>query len=94
MEEIKEHNYKWYQFGCKDATYLETKSKFSKLNLLEKLLFSFHLFTCKYCRRFVAQVKKIEKLIALSLNMEDISMNDKRKRSINQLITEKLTKNP
>jgi hypothetical protein len=93
MEELKAHTYKWYQFGCKDATYLETKAKFSNLSLSEKMLFSFHLFTCKYCRRFVAQVKKIEHLIGLSVNSTEVKMGDKRKETINQLITEKLTKN-
>ena len=92
MEEIKAHTYKWYEFGCKDASYLKTKSDFAKLSPSEKLLYKFHLLTCKYCRRFVAQVNKIDALMRLSEGKSDLQMSPKRKLSINQLINDNLTK--
>ncbi|MGZ3918791.1 MAG: hypothetical protein ACXVNO_01565 [Bacteroidia bacterium] len=93
MEEIKEHTYKWYEFGCKDASYLKVKADYSTLSLSEKFLYNFHLAICKYCRRFVRQVNKIDALVRLSKDQTGLTISPEKKLSINQLITEKLTKN-
>ena len=90
MEEIKEHTYKWYEFGCKDASYLKIKERFEKLKFTEKMLLLFHLITCKYCRRFVNQMHKIDTLIKGAFNKSSLQLTDKKKLAINQLITEKL----
>ncbi len=92
MEEIKEHTYKWYRFGCKDASFLKTKEDFEKLTVSEKVLLKFHLATCKYCRRFVKQINRIESLIRATIDKSTLTMAPKKKLSINQLITEKLNK--
>ncbi|MBA3665410.1 MAG: hypothetical protein H0W61_14540 [Bacteroidetes bacterium] len=92
MEEIKEHIYKWYEFGCKDASYLKTKADYSTLNFSEKFLYNFHLATCKYCRRFVKQVNKIDALLKLGTDQVGLRMSDKKKLAINQVITENLDK--
>lgn len=92
MEEIKEHTYKWYEFGCKDASYLEVKRDFSKLRFPEKFLLTFHLATCKYCRRFVRQVNAIDALVKAGVNGIGLKISPKKKVAINQLITEKLSK--
>ncbi len=93
MEEIAAHTYKWYKFGCKDASYLKTKADFEKLSVSEKVLYKFHLVTCKYCRRFVKQIIQIDTLIKATFNKSTLQLSPKRKLAINQLITEKLTKN-
>jgi hypothetical protein len=93
MEEIKGHKYTWYRFGCKDASYLKTKEDFEKLTFSEKLLLQFHLATCKYCRRFVKQINKINMLIRVTIDKSTLKIAPKKKLAINQLITEKLNKN-
>lgn len=90
MEEIKPHTYKWYEFGCKDATYLTTKEKFHGLSLSEKGLLKFHLLTCKYCRKFVNQVNLIDKLILKNSNNVKLTLSNEKKASLNQIITQKL----
>jgi hypothetical protein len=90
MEEIKAHTYKWYEFGCKDASYLKTKSEYHELNFSEKFLYHFHLATCKYCRRFVKQVNQIEALIKMKADQPGFVMSDQKKVVLNQLITENL----
>lgn len=92
MEEIKAHTYKWYEFGCKDASYLKTKADYTSLSLSEKLLYYFHLAICKYCRRFVKQVNRIDALLKSQNINNGIEMAEKKKLAINQLITEKLPK--
>lgn len=90
MEEIKAHTYKWYEFGCKDATYLITKEKFNGLSISEKGLLKFHLLTCKYCRKFVSQVNTIDKLILKNVNNINLTLSKEKKEALNQLITKKL----
>ena len=90
MEEIKAHTYKWYEFGCKDATYLTTKQKFHGLNFSEKSLLKFHLLTCKYCRRFVSQVNTIDKMILKNVRNINLTLSKEKKEALNQLITKKL----
>jgi len=92
MEEIKAHKYKWYEFGCKDASYLKTKADFAKLSFSEKALFRFHLATCKYCRRFVKQVNQIDNLLKATIVKFPLSLSPQKKVAINQAITEKLSK--
>lgn len=92
MEELKAHTYKWYEFGCKDASYLNTKSDYTSLKFSEKFLYFFHLLICKYCRRFVKQIKRMEALLKLE-NPINNTMKSEKKLSINQLITQKLKKN-
>ncbi len=90
MEEIKEHTYKWYEFGCKDATYLITKKKYNGLSVSEKSLLKFHLLTCKYCRRFVLQVNTIDKMILKNVNNINLTLAPEKKLALNQLITKNL----
>lgn len=92
MEELKAHTYKWYEFGCKDASYLNTKADFVALSMSEKFLYKFHLATCKYCRRFVKQVKQIDSLLKSSLGQARLTLSKEKKHIINQLITENLNK--
>ncbi|MDX2172489.1 MAG: hypothetical protein SFY56_05170 [Bacteroidota bacterium] len=90
MEEIKAHTYKWYEFGCKDATYLITKEKFNGLSISEKGLLKFHLLTCKYCRKFVSQVNAIDKLILKNVDNINLTLSKEKKDALNQLITKKI----
>ncbi len=90
MEELKAHNYKWYEFGCKDATYLVTKQKYHGLSVSEKGLLKFHLFSCKYCRRFVSQVKTIDKMVLKNVHNVNLTLNPEKKLALNQLITKNL----
>lgn len=92
MEEIKEHTYKWYEFGCKDASYLEVKRDYGQLSFSEKFLLSFHLATCKYCRRFVKQVNAIDALIKAGIASSGLTISKEKKVAINQAISEKLSK--
>jgi hypothetical protein len=92
MEEIHPHKYKWYEFGCKDASYLNTKAAFSKLSFSEKFLYTFHLAICKYCRRFVKQVAEIEQLLKAKSTKNVVELRLEKKQAINQLITENLSK--
>lgn len=92
MEEIKEHTYKWYEFGCKDASYLKTKSDYIALSFSEKFLYQFHFATCKYCRRFVKQVNRIEALIKVSADQSGLVMAPEKKLAMNQLIADNLKK--
>lgn len=93
MEEIKAHTYKWYEFGCKDASYLIIKSEYGKLGFSEKALLKFHLATCKYCRRFVKQINKIDAILKLTVDQSGLKLAEEKKLIINQLITQNLTKN-
>lgn len=90
MEELKAHTFKWYEFGCKDATYLITKQKYNGLSLREKGLLKFHLFTCKYCRRFVSQVNTIDKMIIKNVHNANLTLDTEKKLAINQLITKNM----
>lgn len=92
MEEIKAHTYKWYEFGCKDASYLKTKADYTELSFSEKALFRFHLATCKYCRRFVKQVNQIDVLLKATIVKSELTLSPQKKVSINQLITDKINK--
>ncbi len=92
MEELKEYTYKWYKFGCKDASYLKIKEDFYKLNFFEKTLLIFHLATCKYCRRFVKQIFKINTLLKKVIANSTLKLSEKKKLTLNQLITENLDK--
>jgi thioredoxin-related protein len=92
MEELKEHTYKWYEFGCKDASYLEVKRDYSQLSFSEKFLLSFHLATCKYCRRFVKQVNAIDALVKAGIDKAGLTISPEKKVAINQVIREKLSK--
>lgn len=92
MEEMKAHTYKWYEFGCRDASYLKTKADYTSLSFSEKALYKFHMATCKYCRRFVKQVNTIEALLKLTVDQSGLKLSDKKKLAINQLITENLPK--
>jgi len=58
MEE-KEHKYKWYTFGCKDAGYLHEKKLHQGLTAGEKILYYFHLSICHLCRRYVRHLNLI-----------------------------------
>jgi hypothetical protein len=93
MEEIKEHSYKWYEFGCKDASYLKTKADYETLSFSEKALYKFHMATCRYCRRFVRQVDQIDQLLKAAVSGSAVRISPERKQALNQLITEKLKKN-
>ncbi len=93
MEDIKAHKYKWFEFGCKDASYLKTKADYEQLSFSEKALLKFHLATCKYCRRFVKQVNQIDSLIRTTIDKSTLKIAPEKKLAINQLITEKLAKN-
>lgn len=87
MEEIKEHIYKWYEFGCKDATYLTTKEHYTSLSLSEKGLLKFHLLTCNSCRKFVKQIKVIEELLKKEPEFRGLTLSQQKKDAINQLLT-------
>lgn len=93
MEELKAHTYKWYEFGCKDASYIKTKSDYTSLKFSEKFLYFFHLLICKYCRRFVKQINRIEALLKVAPDTLGLELSPEKKVAINQLITEKLEKN-
>ena len=93
MEELKAHTYKWYEFGCKDATYLITKQKYNGLSVGEKGLLKFHLLTCKYCRRFVKQVNTIDKMLLKNIHNINLTLSNEKKVALNQLITQNLEKN-
>jgi len=93
MEELKAHTYKWYEFGCKDATYLTTKQKYNGLSVSEKGLLKFHLLTCKYCRRFVNQVNTIDKMLLKNVHNINLTLTTEKKAALNQLITQNLDKN-
>ena len=93
MEELKAHTYKWYEFGCKDATYLTTKQKYYGLSVSEKGLLKFHLLTCKYCRRFVNQVNTIDKMLLKNVHNINLTLTTEKKVALNQLITQNLDKN-
>ncbi len=88
MEELQEHKHKWYTFGCKDATYFTVKSENTQLSISEKLLFNFHLTICKYCRRFVAQNRRINQLFRASYDKSSLTLSQNKKDALNQLITE------
>jgi hypothetical protein len=92
MEEINPHKYKWYEFGCKDASYLNTKAAFSKLSFSEKFLYTFHLVICKYCRRFVRQMAEIEHLLKEKSSKNVVELSQEKKQAINQAITKNLPK--
>jgi hypothetical protein len=92
MNEIHEHTYKWYKFGCKDATYLSTKAEYSKLSFSEKFLFSFHLVICKYCRRFVEQTQKLQDFLKNRTEKSQEMMGENKKLIINQEISNILSK--
>jgi hypothetical protein len=87
MEELHEHKHKWYTFGCKDATFLMSKSEFAPLSVSEKFLLGFHKATCKYCRRFAEQAKKIDQYIRSSAASNLLKLTPERKQALNQLIT-------
>ncbi len=88
MEHIEEHKYKWYAFGCKDATYLMGKKEYVPLSFSEKALLIFHKLTCKYCRRFAAQIQKIKAFFRTSAQESSLTLSAQKKQSLNQLITE------
>lgn len=92
MEPLHEHKHKWYTFGCKDATYLLGKKDFAPLSFSEKLLLKFHTLTCKYCRRFSEQMKKINQFFRTSAQTSTLVLSDKKKQSLSQLITENTRK--
>lgn len=93
MNTIKEHKYVWYKFGCKDATYLNTKASYRKLSFSESVLYFFHLLICKYCRRFVQQVKNLENALKNGEKNQIRNLPEERKVLINQSITDFLRKN-
>lgn len=88
MEPLHEHKHKWYNFGCKDATYLMEKSSFEHLNFSEKLLLGFHKLICKYCRRFSEQTQKINSFFRSSAGKGNASLSSQKKQSLSQLITD------
>jgi hypothetical protein len=92
MEHIEEHKHKWYTFGCKDATYLMGKKDYAPLSFSEKALLKFHTLTCKYCRRFSEQVKKINAFFRSSAEKSTLTLSSQKKQSLNQLITESAKK--
>lgn len=87
MEDIKAYTYKWYEFGCKDATYLTTKEKYTDLSISEKGLLKFHLLTCSGCRKFVKQIKLIEELLKKEPDFKGLTLAKEKKDAINQLLT-------
>ena len=92
MNNEHQHTYKWYRFGCKDATYMQTKSSYTKLSFGENLLYRFHLITCKDCRRLVEQIGKLENLIRQRSEYASVEFSEKRKNTVNQAITEYFAK--
>jgi hypothetical protein len=92
MEHIEEHKHKWYTFGCKDATYLMGKKEYASLSFSEKALLGFHKLTCKYCRRFSAQMAKISAFFRTSAEKSNFHLSAQKKQSLNQLITENTKK--
>lgn len=92
MEKLKEHKHKWYTFGCKDATYLTTKGDYTTLTFPEKLQLNFHLMICKYCRYFVAQNKKINRLLRATYEKGALTFPADKKEALNQVITKNLKK--
>lgn len=91
MENL-EHKHKWYTFGCKDATYLMEKRSFENLGFSEKLLLAFHKLTCKFCRRFEKQTKKINAFFKSAAQSGSVSLSSQKKQSLNQLITDNTKK--
>ncbi len=93
METNSLHNYKWYEFGCKDATYLLTKQNFTELKIAEKGLLKFHMFTCNKCKKFVKQIQIMESMISKTIRFNNLTLSVEKKESINQLLTELINKN-
>lgn len=48
---------------CQEATYLETKRKFEKLTLREKINLNMHMMKCSYCRVFRSEQEFISKCL-------------------------------
>lgn len=92
MEEVHEHKHKWYAFGCKDATYLITKSDYTPLSFFEKALLAFHKLICKFCRRFELQSKKINHLLKFSSQKNSLSLSSERKEAIKRIIAAEAAK--
>ena len=92
MNNEHQHTYKWYRFGCKDATYMQTKSSYTKLSFGENLLYRFHLIPCEYCRRVGVQLGVLEYLIRRGSEYASVELSEKRKNTVNQAITEYFAK--
>lgn len=80
----EEYTYKWYLFGCKDAGYLHEKKNDKGLTFGEKILYNFHMATCKMCRKYVKQLRIIKNNIHTIFH--EISMDPKTKDNIRQKI--------
>lgn len=93
MKANTEHKYKWYEFGCKDATYLLTKQNFVTLKTSEKGLLKFHMFTCGKCQKFVKQIQLMENLIKKTIDFNNLTLSIEKKSSINQQLTALIDKN-
>lgn len=58
---MKLYPFKKNVFNCKQATLLSIKKEEGKLSFTGKVKLQYHLFYCKYCRRFIKQSAVINK---------------------------------
>ncbi|MBS1651999.1 MAG: hypothetical protein JSU07_08335 [Bacteroidetes bacterium] len=90
MKNNNAYSYKWYSFGCKDATYLGVKKQYGKLKFSEKFLLSFHMLICNMCKRFNKQVLLIDNLLKQLENNSKLELSKEKKDAINQEVTKNL----
>ena len=52
---------------CKEATRLVSQAQDRKLVLSERIGLGFHLFICKWCRRYARQIRLLSRLLRTNI---------------------------
>jgi hypothetical protein len=80
--------------SCKQATLLHEKMKEGKLDAPERFGLWIHLLYCKFCKRFIQQMQKLEaSMHHYAQNAEKLQLTPQAKASMKKAFTKELDKN-
>jgi len=80
----------YVMLNCDKATFLVSKSEFTKLGCVENIKLKMHLMTCSACRLFVYQSKYISRQITLIGTIDPdnlvLKLSENQKKHLNKVI--------
>lgn len=82
---------KMWMFNCREVSQLVSEAMDRELSLTKKMGVRFHLMMCRYCARFGDQLTRIRDMIHAQQedNIPSLTMDDKVKARLNQLIEQR-----
>lgn len=80
-----------FKITCEEATTICTKSQYGEASLMEIIKLQFHLLTCKICRAFSKQNRKLSDICNLAKGhqeLKEMSLSDAEKEKWKEQVKE------